>query len=142
MFPGVPTLYDQVLDHPRLRPSDLRAVRVFISGASDLSERTAGRLGALGGYRLSRCRGLTEASPAVTANPLGPGSRNSGTVGVPLPGTEVRVVDQERPDRVLGPGQPGELVVRGPQVFAGYWNAPWPPPGCCRTDGCAPATSG
>ncbi|XVQ08902.1 AMP-binding protein [Spirillospora sp. CA-255316] len=123
MFPGVPTLYDQVLDDPRLRPSDLRCVRVFISGASELGERTAGRLGALGGHRLIQCYGLTEASPAVTANPIGPGARNL-TVGVPLPGTEVVVVDQERPTRVLEPGEPGELVVRGPQVFAGYWNAP------------------
>ncbi|GAA2414981.1 long-chain fatty acid--CoA ligase [Actinomadura vinacea] len=123
MFPGVPTLYDQVLDSPRLRPSDLRDLRVFISGATDLGERTLARIEALGGHRLIQCYGLTEAAPAVTANPIGPSARNL-TVGVPLPGTDVLIVDQEQPTRVLPPGEPGELVVRGPQVFAGYWNAP------------------
>ncbi|MFI6515933.1 AMP-binding protein [Spirillospora sp. NPDC050679] len=123
VFPGVPTLYEQVLDTPGLRARDLDSVRVFISGAMAMPPSTAERLEALGGHRLIQCYGLTEASPAVTANPLTGDARNT-TVGVPLPLTDVVVVDRDEPTRVLPPGAAGELVVRGPQVFAGYWNQP------------------
>ncbi|MEW2357651.1 AMP-binding protein [Spirillospora sp. NPDC029432] len=123
IFPGVPTLYDQVLVHPRLRRRDLRRVRILISGAAGLTERTIGLIEEVCPGRLIQCYGLTEASPAVTANPIGPRARNL-TVGVPLPGTDAVVVDPDEPTRALPPGRPGELVVRGPQVFAGYWNAP------------------
>ncbi|MFC9973068.1 AMP-binding protein [Spirillospora sp. NPDC127200] len=102
---------------------DLDSVRVFISGAMAMPPSTAERLEALGGHRLTQCYGLTEASPAVTANPLTGDARNT-TVGVPLPLTDVVVVDRDEPTRVLPPGAAGELVVRGPQVFAGYWNQP------------------
>jgi long-chain acyl-CoA synthetase len=123
IFPGVPTLLDEVLDNPRLRRSALRRVRIFVSGASAMTEGTIGRVTALGGYRLIQCYGQTEASPALTANPIGPRARNL-TVGVPLPGTDVVIVDPDEPRRVLPYGCPGELVVRGPQVFAGYWRSP------------------
>ncbi|MFI0453765.1 AMP-binding protein [Actinomadura sp. 6N118] len=123
IFPGVPTLYDNVLDSPRLDPGDLDSVRIFISGGSELPPATADRLEVLGGDRLIQAYGLTEASPAVLANPLGSGARNT-TMGVPLPMTDALIVDPDEPTRVLPYGEPGELVVRGPQVFAGYWNAP------------------
>ncbi|MFA1538676.1 AMP-binding protein [Actinomadura monticuli] len=123
IFPGVPTLYEQVLDSPRFQPSDLRSLRIFISGAMDLPQSTIDRLERLGAKGLSNCYGLTEASPAITANPLDGTARNL-TVGLPLPSTDAVVVDQDEPTRVLPPGEAGELVVRGPQVFAGYWNAP------------------
>ncbi|GAA2586260.1 AMP-binding protein [Actinomadura fulvescens] len=123
IFPGVPTLYDHVLDSPRLAPGDLDSVRIFLSGGVELPPDTAARLEALGGDRLIQCYGLTEASPAVTGNPLGGGARNT-TMGVPLPMTDALIVDPDEPTRVLPYGEPGELVVRGPQVFAGYWNAP------------------
>ncbi|MBO2454010.1 AMP-binding protein [Actinomadura barringtoniae] len=123
IFPGVPTLYGLVLDDPRLRADDLASVRIFLSGGTELPERTRDRLESLGGDRLVQCYGLTEASPAVTGNPLGGGARNT-TMGVPLPMTDAVIVDHEEPTRVLPYGEPGELVVRGPQVFAGYWNAP------------------
>ncbi|MBO2459477.1 AMP-binding protein [Actinomadura violacea] len=123
VFPGVPTLYEQVLDGPRFRPSDLRSLRVYICGAMALGQRTLDRLDELGARGLIQCYGLTEASPAVTANPLGGGARNL-TVGLPLPMTDAVIVDVDEPTRDLPPGEAGELVVRGPQVFAGYWNAP------------------
>ncbi|WP_245623126.1 AMP-binding protein [Spirillospora albida] len=122
IFPGVPPLYEQVIASPRFRASDLRSVRVFISGAMPLPAATIERLDALGARGLIQCYGLTEASPAVTANPIG--APRHPTVGVPLPGTDAVIVDAERPTRVLPAGAAGELVVRGPQVFAGYWNAP------------------
>lgn len=123
IFPGVPTLYEQLLDSPNFLPSDLNSLRVFVSGAMGLGQGTIDRLDRIGAKGLINCYGLTEASPAVTANPLGGGSRNL-TVGLPLPMTDAVIVDQEEPTRVLPPGEAGELVVRGPQVFAGYWNAP------------------
>ena len=123
IFPGVPTLYEQVLDGPRFQPSDLKSLRIFISGAMCLAQSTIDRLEAHGARGLINCYGLTEASPAVTANPLDGTARNL-TVGVPLPMTDAVVVAQDEPTRVLPPGEAGELVVRGPQVFAGYWNAP------------------
>ncbi|GAA3509099.1 long-chain fatty acid--CoA ligase [Actinomadura keratinilytica] len=124
VFPGVPTLYDQVLDSPRFRPSDLDSVRVLLSGGSPLTAATRERLAALGhADGLIQAYGQTEASPALTANPLGGGARND-TVGLPLPGTDAVVVDPGDPTRPLPPGEPGELVARGPQVFAGYWNQP------------------
>ncbi|MFI0407727.1 AMP-binding protein [Actinomadura sp. 3N508] len=123
IFPGVPTLYEQLLDSPRFLPSDLNSLRVFISGAMGLGQATIDRLERVGAKGLINCYGLTEASPAVSANPLGGGARNL-SVGLPLPLTDAVIVDQDEPTRVLPPGEPGELVVRGPQVFAGYWNAP------------------
>jgi long-chain acyl-CoA synthetase len=123
IFPGVPTLYDQVLAHPRLRPADLRELRIIISGAAALERKTIDLIESTCGGALIQCYGLTEASPAVSANPIGPRARNL-TVGVPLPGTEAVIVDPDEPTQALPPGWTGELVVRGPQVFAGYWNAP------------------
>ncbi|WP_067458190.1 AMP-binding protein [Actinomadura macra] len=123
IFPGVPTLYDQVIDSPRFRRSDLRSLRIFISGAMALGQATIDRMERAGARELIQCYGLTEASPGVTGNPLGGGARNL-TVGVPLPMTDAVIVDIGEPTRVLAPGETGELVVRGPQVFVGYWNAP------------------
>ncbi|HLV71483.1 MAG TPA: AMP-binding protein [Vulgatibacteraceae bacterium] len=123
IFPGVPTLYEKVLDSPRFRPSDLGSLRVYISGAMALGQGTIDRLERLGARGLINCYGLTEASPAVTGNPLDGRARNL-TVGLPLPMTDVVIVDPDEPTKVLPPGEPGELVVRGPQVFVGYWKAP------------------
>ncbi|PRX06331.1 UNVERIFIED_ORG: long-chain acyl-CoA synthetase [Actinomadura viridilutea] len=125
IFPGVPTLYDQVLASPKFRPSDLNSVRIMLSGGSPLTAATLERLDELGGHahRVIQAYGQTEASPALTCNPLGGGARND-TVGLPLPMTDAVIVDHEEPTRVLPYGEPGELVVRGPQVFAGYWNQP------------------
>ncbi|TDC93808.1 AMP-binding protein [Actinomadura sp. 7K507] len=123
IFPGVPTLYEKVLDSPGFQPSDLGSLRIYISGAMGLGPGTIDRLGRMGARGLINCYGLTEAAPAVAANPLDGRARNL-TVGLPLPMTDVVIVDQDEPTKVLPPGEPGELVVRGPQVFVGYWNAP------------------
>ncbi|MBA9004571.1 MULTISPECIES: AMP-binding protein [Thermomonospora] len=123
IFPGVPTLYQELMGTPGVTRRDLASVRIFLSGASGIDERTIARFREWGLRGLIQAYGLTEASPAVSANPLDGSARNR-TVGLPLPGTEVLVVDSEDPTVVLPPGRPGELVVRGPQVFAGYWNRP------------------
>jgi long-chain acyl-CoA synthetase len=75
----------------------------------------------LSGARLVEGYGTTESSPATHCNPV-TGTGKRGSVGVPLPGTDARIVDPSDPSRVLGVGEDGELAVRGPQVFAGYWN--------------------
>jgi long-chain acyl-CoA synthetase len=67
--------------------------------------------------------GMTESSPIAAANPIGPG-RRAGTVGLPVPGTDIRVVDPENPAAELGFDEDGELLIRGPQVFSGYWQRP------------------
>jgi long-chain acyl-CoA synthetase len=77
---------------------------------------------ATGGY-LVEGYGLSETSPVLMANPVAD-NRKQGTVGLPLPNTEVRVVDPDDPTTEVAPGEKGELVVRGPQVFSGYWNKP------------------
>lgn len=123
IFPGVPTLYEQVLDTPGVERRDLASVRLWLSGASSLTARTIERFHRMGLRGLVQAYGLTEASPAVSSNP-GDGRARNETVGLPLPSTDVVIVDVDDPTRVLPPGRPGEVVVRGPQVFAGYWNRP------------------
>jgi long-chain acyl-CoA synthetase len=104
---------------------DLRSVRLCLSGAAELPAQVANEFERLTGSRLVEGYGLTEASPLVTANTIWEGGvRKVGSIGVPVPGTDVRIVDLTEGTRSLPPGDVGELVVRGPQVMHGYWNAP------------------
>jgi long-chain acyl-CoA synthetase len=120
LFPGVPPIYQAILDAPAVRRHDLRSIRVCISGAMKLPIATQDRFERLTGARLVEGYGTTESSPATHCNPVtGEGKR--GTVGVPLPGTDARIVDPEDPGQTLDVGAVGELAVRGPQVFPGYW---------------------
>ena len=126
LMPGVPPIYQAVVDALRARRrSDLTSIRVCISGAMRLPAELQERFETLSGARLVEGYGTTEASPATHCNPV-QGRRKPGSVGVPLPGTYARIVDPEDPSVVLSPGTAGELVVRGPQVFLGYWNRPAP----------------
>jgi long-chain acyl-CoA synthetase len=121
LFPGVPPMYQALMAQGKARLRGLRSVRYCISGAMRLEPETVDAFQELTGAHLVEGYGLSEASPVVLANPLNANAR-PGTVGIPLPGTEVRVVDEEDPSREQPPGEAGELVVRGPQVFAGYWH--------------------
>jgi long-chain acyl-CoA synthetase len=121
LFPGVPPIYQTMLDAPRLRRVDLRSIRACVSGAMRLPIDTQERFERVTGGRLVEGYGTTEASPATHCNPV-LGAGKPGSVGVPLTGTFARVVDPDDPSRVLPIGEPGELVVKGPQVFAGYWS--------------------
>src|SRR3954463_1438499 len=122
LFPGVPPIYQALLDAPRLRRTDLRSIRACISGAMKLPVDVQERFERVTGGRLLEGYGTTEAAPATHCTPLS-GPRRPGSVGLPLPGTDARVVDPDDPTRVVTVGEPGELVVRGPQVFLGYWSA-------------------
>ena len=125
LMPGVPPIYQAIVDALRARRTDLSSIRVCVSGAMRLPVELQERFEAVSGARLVEGYGTTEASPATHCNPV-QGPRKSGSVGVPLPGTMARIVDPEDPTVVLPPGTAGELVVKGPQVFLGYWHRPAP----------------
>src|SRR3954451_8138818 len=125
LMPGVPPIYQAMVDALRVRRRDLSSIRVCVSGAMRLPVEVQDRFEHLSQARLVEGYGTTEASPATHCNPV-QGRRKPGSVGVPLTGTTARVVDPDDPTRVLPAGTPGELVVKGPQVFLGYWNPPAP----------------
>lgn len=122
-LPAVPPLYDRLRKAAEEKGISLKGIEIAISGAMPLSAAVVEPWEALTGGYLVEGYGLSECSPVLMANPVAP-NRRAGTVGLPLPGTEVRVVDPDEPTRDVEPGEPGELVVRGPQVFSGYWNKP------------------
>ncbi len=123
-LPAVPPIYDQLAraaEHRGTAP--LRGIRYAISGAMALPPATVDRWETVTGGLLVEGYGMTESSPVAIGNPMGP-TRRPGTVGVPFPSTEIRVVDPEHPDEDRPAGEEGELLVRGPQVFDGYWRRP------------------
>jgi long-chain acyl-CoA synthetase len=120
LLPGVPPIYQAMVDALRAQRLDLGSLKVCVSGAMRLPAETQERFEKVSGARLVEGYGTTEASPATHCNPAD-GSGRPGTVGLPLPGTDARIVDPADPTVVLGVGEVGELVVRGPQVFLGYW---------------------
>ncbi len=123
VFPGVPPMYDQLVRSRRTHKHDLRSIRTCVSGAMRLPPETVEKFEQVTGGRLVEGYGLTESSPVALANPLD-GNARPGSIGVPLPGTDARVADLDDPSRDAPFGVPGELCLRGPQVFGGYWRQP------------------
>ncbi|WJS92468.1 long-chain-fatty-acid--CoA ligase [Microbacterium testaceum] len=122
-LPAVPPIYDQLARSAARGTVDLSTVRFAISGAMSLPVATVDRWEAATGGLLVEGYGMTESSPVALGNPIGP-SRRPGTVGVPFPSTDIRVVDPDDPTVDRPQGEAGELLLRGPQVFQGYWNRP------------------
>jgi len=122
LFPGVPTLYAAINEHPRVGEYDLRSGALCVSGAAPLPREVFERFEALTGGRLVEGYGLTETSPLTHGNPIR-GERRVGSIGLPVPDTDARVVDLASGEP-LPPGEEGELEVRGPQVMLGYWERP------------------
>jgi long-chain acyl-CoA synthetase len=122
-YPGVPAMYAAINNHPDAARYDLRSLKVCNSGAAPLPVEVQERFQALTGARLIEGFGLSETSPVTHANPAY-GNNRLGTIGVPYPDTDARIVDADTGERVLGPGEVGELCIRGPQVMKGYWNRP------------------
>lgn len=120
-FPGVPTLYNAIKSHPDIGKHDLKSIRVCLSGAAPLPLEVQTQFEKLTGGKLVEGYGLTETSPVATCNLIN-GTRKPGSIGVPLPDTEVKIVDPEDPKRDLPVGEVGEVAIKGPQVFRGYWN--------------------
>lgn len=121
--PGVPTMYQALLDHPRIGKTDLSSLRICISGGAPLSDQLHERFTKATGARLAEGYGLTESSGVVAANPY-EGDNRIGTIGQPLPGTHLRLLDKEDPSRDPPAGEAGELAIAGPQIMRGYWNRP------------------
>lgn len=122
-LPGVPPIYPRLVERARERRVPLTSVTYALAGAMALPPETVEEWEADGGGLLVEGYGMTEASPIALGNPLAP-SRRPESIGVPFPSTWIRVVDKDDPTTDVPPGEPGELLVRGPQVFSGYWNRP------------------
>jgi long-chain acyl-CoA synthetase len=123
VFCGVPTMYAQLLASPDLSNYDLTSVRVCISGASPLPPQVQRRFMEITGGFLAEGYGLTEASPVTHCTPVDKTMRTVkvGSIGLPLPDTDARIVDMQTGERAIKPGSIGELAVKGPQVMKGYW---------------------
>jgi long-chain acyl-CoA synthetase len=122
-YPGVPAFYVAIIHHPDIDSYRLKSIKACISGAAPLPEKVQQEFEAITGGRLVEGYGLSEASPVTHVNPIF-GERRNGTIGLPLPSTEAKIVDIETGARELGPGEIGEMIVRGPQVMKGYWRKP------------------
>jgi long-chain acyl-CoA synthetase len=122
-LPAVPPIYERLTAAAKEKGVSLKGIEIAISGAMPLSASVVEPWEALTGGTLVEGYGLSETSPVLMANPVGP-TRGAGTVGLPLPNTEARVVDPENPQTDRAQGEEGELIVRGPQVFSGYWKKP------------------
>jgi long-chain acyl-CoA synthetase len=122
-LPGVPTMYQALLDAPGMKPTDFASLRFCISGGAPLPAQLKADWEGVAGASVIEGYGLSESSGVVSTNPYA-GRNKPGTIGQPLPATRVRLVDKEDPTRDPPPGEPGELVVAGPQIMRGYWNRP------------------
>ena len=120
-LPGVPTMYQALLDHAACADTDFSSLRVCISGGAPLSAALHERWERTTGTRLVEGYGLTESSGVVSTNPY-VGENRLGTIGQPLPGTRVRLLDQDDPTQEAV--ERGEIAVKGPQIMAGYFNRP------------------
>jgi long-chain acyl-CoA synthetase len=118
LFPGVPTLYQMINAYPQVRDYDLRSIKACISGSAPLPAETKRTFEALTGGKLLEGYGLSEAPTATHCNPF-MGENRTGSIGLPLPDVVCRIVVGEAEDDVAV-GEEGELLVRGPQVMAGY----------------------
>lgn len=122
-FPGVPTMYQALLDHPQAAKTDFSSLRVCISGGAPLPLPVKHRFEALSGARLVEGYGLTECSGVASVNPY-EGLERPGTIGQPIPATRLKLLDRNDSTRDAPVGEPGELAIQGPQVMQGYWQRP------------------
>ena len=132
-FPGVPTLFISLLNHPKSRESGLDRIRAFNSGSAPLPLEVLEQFENLTGGMLSEGYGLSEASP-VTHNSPSLSIRKPGSIGIPLPDTDQKIVDLVDGTREVAQGEQGELCIAGPQVMKGYWNRPGETATTIRTD--------
>jgi len=125
IFPGVPTLYNAINIFPDVAAGkyDLSTIKACISGSAPLMRETKEQFEALSGGKLCEGYGLSEAPTATHCNPL-LGENRTGSIGLPLPDVDCRIVSLDDEVTVLSPGEIGELVIKGPQVFKGYHNMP------------------
>ncbi|MDI6813384.1 MAG: long-chain fatty acid--CoA ligase [Desulfitobacteriaceae bacterium] len=122
-FPGAPTMYVGIINFPDVARYKISSIRSCISGSAALPLEVQQTFERLTGGKLVEGYGLSESSPVTHCNPLVDSLRRNGTIGLPMPDTEVKIVDPNTQEE-LPVGEVGELAVKGPQVMAGYWNRP------------------
>ncbi len=127
MYPGIPTMYTAIINHPKVDDADLSSIRACLSGGMSLPGEIQRRFEQITGGKLVEGYGLTETSPVACANPIN-GMRKEGSIGFPVPSTEVAIVglepNEEGKYEPVPAGEEGELIIRGPQVMKGYWKRP------------------
>ncbi|MFB1080480.1 long-chain-fatty-acid--CoA ligase [Jeotgalibacillus sp. JSM ZJ347] len=123
IFPGAPTIYIGILNHPDLKKYDLTSVESCLSGSAPLPVEVQEEFEKVTGGKLVEGYGLTESSPVTHSNFIWDAKRVKGSVGVPWPDTESKVVSMETGEQ-LPPGEVGEIIVKGPQIMKGYWHQP------------------
>ena len=120
LFPGVPTMYTAIVNHPKPGSFDLTSIKTCMSGGAPLPVEIKRRFEELSGCKLVEGYGLTESAPIAASNPF-EGVNKEGSVGMPVPGTTITIVDKEDPLKILAQGEDGEICISGPQVMKGYW---------------------
>jgi long-chain acyl-CoA synthetase len=128
---GVPTMFVGFLNFPERDQYDLGSVRFAVSAAAPLAPEVQQQFQAVTGGKMVEAYGLTETSPAATMDPIG--SPRDNSLGVPVPDTDVMIVDVETGAQELPPGKIGEIIIKGPQVMKGYWNMPTETANALRT---------
>ena len=123
IYPGVPTMYVAINNFPNIGKYDISSLKFCFSAAAPLPIEVMNEFQKITGGKLVEAFGLTEAGPATHGNPM-VGNVKAGSIGLPLPDTDVKIVDIETGKEELSIGEKGELAIRGPQVMKGYWNAP------------------
>jgi long-chain acyl-CoA synthetase len=125
LFCGAPRIYNAINNSPIATKYDLRSIEACISGSAPLLIETHRKFVELTGAKLVEGYGLTEAAPVTHCNPLfGEGKQKVGSIGIPFPDVESRIVDLETGEHDMSPGQSGELILRGPQLMDGYYKRP------------------
>jgi long-chain acyl-CoA synthetase len=122
-MPGVAPMFDRLARLAEERHADLSSIRIAFAGAMPISKAAADRWERLTGGLLIEGYGMTETSPIALGNPCS-ADRRPGSLGLPWPSTDIRIADQDDPSKDAPAGERGELLIRGPQVFQGYWNRP------------------
>ncbi len=123
LFPGVPTIYTAIVNHPEADKYNIDAVEVCISAAAPMPVDMMQRFEKITGSKMLEGYGLSEAAPATHSNPF-IGKRKPGSIGMPYPDTDCKIVDMETGTKEMPVGESGELIIKGPQVMLGYWNQP------------------
>jgi long-chain acyl-CoA synthetase len=122
-LPLVPTLFVGILRHPDLKKFNLKSVKGCFSGAAPLALETIKEFEAATGSQICEGYGLSETTPVATINPFG-GKTKVGSIGLPVPDTEIKIVDLDTGKKEMKVGEPGEVIIRGPQVTQGYYKKP------------------
>jgi long-chain acyl-CoA synthetase len=133
LFPGVPRIYIAINESPESKKYDLSSIRACMSGAAPLPLAVAQKFEEVTGAKVVEGYGLTETSPISHSNPIY-GKRKEGSIGLPIPDTDVKICDIDDPDKEMPAGEQGEIALSGPQIMMGYFNKPEETADMIRTD--------